>query len=33
VTVSATTGTGNRTLLVTNPDHGKGTCTGCAKVT
>jgi hypothetical protein len=31
--VSATTGTGNRTLVVTNPDFGKGTCTGCAKVT
>ena len=33
VVVSATTGTGNRTLVVTNPDYGKGTCLGCAKVT
>jgi invasin-like protein/quinohemoprotein amine dehydrogenase alpha subunit-like protein/IPT/TIG domain-containing protein len=32
VAVSATTGTGNRTLVVTNPDFGKGTCSGCAKV-
>jgi len=22
-----------RTLVVTNPDYGKGTCLGCAKVT
>jgi adenine/guanine phosphoribosyltransferase-like PRPP-binding protein len=33
VAVSATTGTGNRTLVVTNPDFGKGTCVGCARVT
>jgi len=32
VTVAATTGAGNRTVLVTNPDLGKGTCTGCFKV-
>jgi Invasin, domain 3/Quinohemoprotein amine dehydrogenase, alpha subunit domain III/IPT/TIG domain len=32
VTVAATTGTGNRTVLVTDPDLGKGTCTGCFKV-
>jgi hypothetical protein len=33
VAVSATAGTGNRTLVVTNPNFGKGTCPGCAKVT
>jgi hypothetical protein len=32
VTVAATTGAGNRTVLVTNPDLGKGACTGCFKV-
>jgi hypothetical protein len=33
VAVSATTGTGNRTLVVTNPNFGKGTCPACARVT
>jgi hypothetical protein len=32
VTVGATTGTGSRTVLVTNPDLGKGACAGCFKV-
>lgn len=32
VTVSATTGLGTRTVLVTNADFGKGTCGGCFRV-
>ena len=32
VSVAATTGTGTRTVLVTNPDFGKGTCGGCFRV-
>jgi hypothetical protein len=32
VSVAATTGTGNRTVVVTNPDFGKGTCTTCLRV-
>jgi hypothetical protein len=30
--VSPTTGVGTRTVLVTNPDFGKGTCSGCLRV-
>jgi hypothetical protein len=33
VSVSATTGAGSRTVLVTNPDYGKGSCAGCFAVT
>jgi hypothetical protein len=33
VSVSAGTGAGTRTVLVTNPDYGKGTCAGCFTVT
>jgi hypothetical protein len=32
VSVAANTGAGNRTVLVTNPDFGKGTCGGCFRV-
>ena len=32
VVVVSATGTGNRTVVVTNPDFGKGSCVGCAKV-
>jgi hypothetical protein len=32
VAVAATTGTGTRSVLVTNADFGKGTCAGCFRV-
>jgi hypothetical protein len=32
VSVAAGTGAGNRTVLVTNADFGKGTCGGCFRV-
>jgi hypothetical protein len=33
VSISATTGAGSRTVLVTNADYGKGSCAGCFAVT
>jgi hypothetical protein len=33
VSVSAATGAGSRTVLVTNPDYGKGSCAGGFAVT
>jgi hypothetical protein len=32
VGAAATTGAGNRTVLVTNPDNGKASCVGCFRV-